>query len=260
MITAEQVAHFRTFGFLVFRQLFTPDEVDLMRREALEIMAEERGDAVPGEKWEAVQPFLERKPFLASLVDDDRVHQIPETLLGPDFFLEGTEGNLHMGSTPWHGAGGTGPSPIPHIKVTFYLDPVSRDSGCLRVIPGSHVSERPDVYASLRDRTYDDDFMPFGVAPSEVPHYALESEPGDLVVFTEDLLHASFGGKAGRHQHACSFMAGPKTEADVEWLRGVYKRYRFALHPSRSFVNSERPRIRRMVSKLVELGFEEGNC
>ena len=45
MITAEQVAHFRTFGFLVFRQLFTPDEVDLMRREALEIMAEERGDA-----------------------------------------------------------------------------------------------------------------------------------------------------------------------------------------------------------------------
>ena len=64
MITAEQRAHFETFGFLVMRQVFTPDEIAVMTREANEIMDEERGGRpFDGEKRQFVQPFFERKPF-----------------------------------------------------------------------------------------------------------------------------------------------------------------------------------------------------
>ena len=46
---------------------------------------------------------MERHPLLISLLDDDRVYGIPETLLGPDFILEMTDGHVRGGDTPWHG-------------------------------------------------------------------------------------------------------------------------------------------------------------
>ena len=116
MLTPEQIAHFSTFGFLVMRQVFTPDEISVMTREANEIMDEERGDRpFDHEKWQAVQPFFERKPYLSQLPADDRIYGLGESLLGPDFFLIGTEGNLHVGQTPWHGGPSDGVS-LPSIK------------------------------------------------------------------------------------------------------------------------------------------------
>ena len=39
MITTEQKRHFETFGFLILRQLFTVEEIDLIRREGDRIFA-----------------------------------------------------------------------------------------------------------------------------------------------------------------------------------------------------------------------------
>jgi hypothetical protein len=75
-------------------------------------------------------------------------------------------------------------------------------------------------------------------------------------VFTEDVYHGSFGGEPGRHQHAVNFGAHPRTEGQYRFLRETYEKFNYALHPAKSFIDSERPRIRRMVSLLVELGFE----
>ena len=41
MLTPGQIAHFETFGFLVLRQLFTPDEAATIKREADDIRGEE---------------------------------------------------------------------------------------------------------------------------------------------------------------------------------------------------------------------------
>jgi hypothetical protein len=77
-----------------------------------------------------------------------------------------------------------------------------------------------------------------------------------VIVFTEHLLHASFGGHDGRHQAAVSFMPNPKTDAEVAGMRRLYEVYKYGLRPAESYVNSDRPRIRRMVSRLVEWGFD----
>ena len=85
---------------------------------------------------------------------------------------------------------------------------------------------------------------------------ALETQPGDVVVFNHRIKHASFGGGDGRHQHALSFMANPKTDAEMAAVRTHYEKAKYGLHPAESYVHSDRPRIRRMVSTLVEWGFE----
>ena len=71
MLTPEQIAHFNTFGFLVMRQFFTPDEMAVIAREANEIMDEERGGQLfDGVKRQFVQPFFEWEPFLSQLPAD----------------------------------------------------------------------------------------------------------------------------------------------------------------------------------------------
>ena len=67
-LTCDQKDFFETFGFLVFRQLLSLDEVATMLRESDDIMEEVRGgSAFDGRKWQAVQPFFERRPFLPQL-------------------------------------------------------------------------------------------------------------------------------------------------------------------------------------------------
>ena len=38
MITADQKAHWETFGFLILRQLFAPEEVKELRQATIEVM------------------------------------------------------------------------------------------------------------------------------------------------------------------------------------------------------------------------------
>lgn len=259
MLTVEQINHFHTFGFLVLPKLLTADEVATIKREADEILSDARdGRPFDPSQRQAVQPFFERRPFLAGLADDDRIYGLGEDILGPDFVLDGTEGNLHVGDTPWHGSRGQY-SKVLEIKIAFYVDFLTRDTGCLRVVPGSHHDSEPDPYAILRPVHDDPDFRPFGLDPTEIPCVAIETEPGDVVVFTEDILHAAFGGATGRHQHAISFFRNPTTDEQVAYVRGMYERCRFSFHPSESYINSDRPRIRRMVSRLVEWGFDAVN-
>ena len=75
MLTSGQVAHFEAFGFLVLRQLFTKAEIATVKREAEDIFDEFRADNYfEGHMWEAVQPFLERRPFLSKIPEDDRIY------------------------------------------------------------------------------------------------------------------------------------------------------------------------------------------
>ena len=255
MLTRGQIAYFEAFGFLVLRRVLRPTEIATILREATEILDEDRdGGPFTGEKRQAMVPFFEHRPFLAQIPADDRIYGIAESLLGPDFFLVATEGNLHVGDTAWHGVGKS-PEVLPHVKIALYLDKLTPSTGGLRIIPGSH---RPEFGGLLEEvqEPGDPDRLLFGLPQRDLPCVAVESEPGDLVVFTEDVHHASFGGRPGRQQHGISFMTNPRTEDEVTFLRDLYSRMKYSCHPPESYVNSDNPRLRRMVEPLVELGFE----
>lgn len=255
MLTAEQVAHYEAFGFLMLRKLFSAEEAALMKREAEEIFDEDRGRPFAGETSEFIQRFFERRPFLFSMLDDDRIYNIGVDLLGPDFVLDQTEGRLRVEPTPWHG-GDFSESGLGWIKIGVYLDPLTRETGSLRVVPGSHILHEPDLLASLRKLDVDPVFRPFGMTPEEIPSVALEVEPGDIVVFTECVLHAAYGGRPGRHQHSINFFSNPTTDAQIEEVKAIHAKTHSMVRPSVATLNSDRPRIRRMISRLVEFGFE----
>ena len=255
MITMEQKQHFETFGFLVLRQLFTLQEIEIVRRESDKILSENRrGEPFPGEKRQSMIPFFEMSPVLRPFIEDDRIYMLGVDLLGPDFILNATEGNLHVGDTRWHG-GGPEPEPVPHIKIAFYLEPNTKETGALRVIPGSHKPGFRKLLQPLTAQHDDPTVVPFGVSGAELPSVAIESQPGDVVIFPETLWHAAFGGHPGRSQHAINFMANPVTDEEVAYVRGLYEGWNYSLHPPEPIVNSDRPRLRQMVTKLVELGF-----
>ena len=256
MLSDQQIAHFETFGFLALRGLFSKSEGDAIRAESDRLLSLARdGKSFTGEASQTVFQFFERSPYLMGLLEDDRVYGLAESLLGPDFILMSTEANRYVGETQWHSDGGT--MPVPSIKVAWYLDPVQRDTGCLRVIPGSH---RPggfrdslkSLHSEYRTATSND----FGAPGAEVPCHPLESRPGDVVVISEPVYHASFGGSPGRRMNAINFAEAVLTEEQEAGLCEAYEGFTYVLHPAESSVNSDRPRIRRMVSRLVELGFE----
>ena len=259
MITEEQKAHFDAFGFLMLRQRFTPQEMEEIREATVEVVRQEGGEeALSGERY-ALMGFMERHPRLYGLVDDDRIHEIPETLLGPDFYLSSTDGHIRSGDTPWHGLrvaedAGTYAG-RPTARVCLYFDRLTRENGALRVIPGSHRRPFADHLAPLWGEEEDDPGdIAFGAASNELPCVVLESEPGDVVVFSETVYHASFGGTS-RLQLTAQFGPNPTSEEEVLDLRKMHDKFNWSLHPSESYINSDRPRIRRMVSRLVELGF-----
>ena len=216
MLTDQQVRHFRTFGFVALPGLFPSDEMSEIEREFEEVMEEERqGQAFHGEKRQAVMAFAELRPKLMSLIDDDRIYGPMEQLLGPEFLWWGSDGNLYVGDTSWHPDAPDPEMGHGRIKIAFYLDPVTRDSGCIRFIPGSHRMPFHDQLRPLRmwrtlqtiaegrqteealkpyiEQGLDPNKPVFGVEQPDLPGHAVESNPGDVVFFEQHLYHGSWG-------------------------------------------------------------------
>lgn len=256
MLTADQIAHFEAFGFLLLPEIFTSEEVSLLRLEATNVLDEQRGGRpFDGVKSQTVMPFFERRPLIRSLLEDDRIYQTAEDLLGPGFVLVLTEAHLSVGDTQWHGDHRTR-GVLPNVKMGIYLDPVTKDTGCLRVIPGSHRSPFFESLGNMKQQYDDPAAMPLGLSGPEVPCVYLESEPGDLIVFLEEIYHSAFGGRAGRPRIALNFEAAPSTDARVEVMKTEYTNTKYMYRPASSLLESDSRRFRDMTMPLHDLGFD----
>jgi ectoine hydroxylase-related dioxygenase (phytanoyl-CoA dioxygenase family) len=268
VITAEQVAHYKTFGFLALREAFNLDEVAAFGQAFDELLERDRqGLPFSGEKRQTLFGIAEQHPLLTQLVEDDRIYQTVEQLLGPGFSWLCSEGNLYIGDTPWHPDGGSN-SDFPFMKVSLYLDPLAWDTGCLRVIPGSHRLPFHQELRNLTDRQGEVDTAAakIDIAGPEVPCFPLPAQPGDVFFLDMNMWHASFGGKAGRRHLALNFTPEPTEAEHVAMLERDYhgvlrlmERFQCS-RPGRvfsdAFLHSESPRIRHLVSKWVELGLQ----
>lgn len=255
MLTQGQIAHFRTFGFVVQRGLFSSEEMKAIEHDFDEVMSEERnGEPFTGEKSQTVLWFVEHRSSLTSLAEDDRIYNVVEQIIGPDPLWVLADGNLYVGDTQWHGATYGIPPILDHVKVVIYPDFLTRDTGCLRVIPGSHLPEYQRDLKALEEQFHDPDKRPFGLAGDEVPAYALESRPGDVIFTSENLWHASFGGIPGRRMFNMNIYENPSTDEQVRYIRDEHSKTTAMFHPHEAFLNSDRPRIYGMVHRYVEMG------
>ena len=143
-------------------------------------------------------------------------------MLRDDYNFYTSDGNFYVGDTLWHSDGYRDTKYL-SFKLAFYLDPVTADTGCLRVIPGSH--KYRDTFADslqkvtdLRSEVDNPSMELWGVDGSDVPAIPLEVKPGDLLMFNHRLKHSSWGGGDRRRMFTLNFEQR-YAEEDIEQLK-----------------------------------------
>ena len=197
-LSQHRLDFFDTFGYLAFPGLFN-DCIDKIIEEFEDIWAKS-GRTHDGTTRSALVPLPDKSEYLSSLLDDPRIHDIASSICGEDFNYYSGDGNYYVGDTGWH-SDGYNQRPVKSIKIAYYLDPVTTNSGALRVIPGSHRNK--ESFGDLLESHLTSDI--FGMTGDQIPAVALESNPGDVLVFNHRIKHSSWGGSDARRMFTMNF-------------------------------------------------------
>ena len=197
---------FRTFGFAVLRRFFDPRplaaEIDQVMQDGLVADVPRIG----GIRFQYVPMMTARTPVSLSLLD--RLEAVAVVLLGGSVLPTRAKGTRYSGSAPWYTDSA---SPLTSVGCLAYLEPLGAEDGALRVLPGSH---HPDFREALGGLGVE------GMAVPVLPAHVVVTEPGDLILLEEHVLHASFGGGT-RRQWRVDFLNAP-VSAEAEALTKSY--------------------------------------
>jgi hypothetical protein len=232
-LTPQQLAFMETFGYLVFPGLLN-DKIDRIIEEFEGTFIAQggghNGKPHDGTARSCIVPFIDQNEYLSSLVDDPRVDGIFSSLLGEDYNYLGSDGNFYVGDTNWHSDTDwsgkmRGKPPRIFYKMALYLDPVTATSGALRVVPGSQ--HYGDEFAETLQATLRMAPDKLGISGAQVPAIALESNPGDVVVFNQNTKHSAWGGNNRRRMFTINCTAR-YSEEEMPLLRneiGAFARF-----------------------------------
>jgi hypothetical protein len=212
MLTPQQVQYFHAFGFLVIRNVLTPQDLEPIGQEFEIGMAEAEADHAcrgAGEReqlvWSNLHPDM---PFATGLLEDARCAGVAEQLFGPDV-VGLTSGASHFAGTqsPWHPD--TQDKNLFGFKLAFYLQPLDADSGALRFLPGSH---KAPYYDDLFEVLWPNgDTTGHHVNVPDYPAFVCRTNPGDAVAFNFHVWHASWGGSTDRRMVSLQYQKDPTT-------------------------------------------------
>jgi hypothetical protein len=253
LLTRGQLDHFDTFGFVAIRAAFDSQATVQLQNTAQAayrdlLGREPRPDDVV---WEADQ--VEERDDLRWLLEDDHIFETVAQLLGERFIWFGSElmrgvarnGPVHH----WHTDADK--LPLRRLKVMIYLDPLRRESGALRLIPGSHRFPLHDALMPFHEAHLTDKPRFFGMEGQDIPCFPVETDPGDVVFLNPWLFHSVYGDSGIRRNVVLKYSERPSTVDTLTELRESPRRF---FVPHDGLVASHGPRIRRMVSDLLELG------
>ena len=215
-LNQKQLNFFDTFGYLLIQQLFSPAETKKII-EGFEWSIQNCGGGKNhnGSSRTMFGGPIEHTSEMCAILDHPSILGLIGGLLGEDFNYCNGDGNYYTGDTHWHPDGSWGQ--LFAAKAAFYLDPLTRDTGAVRLIPSSH---RSDHFVRKEKIDVNNSLELFGVSPTEFPgSIAVETNPGDIVIFNHDLYHASFGGGSRRRMFTMNCTRQAKTPEDLEMAR-----------------------------------------
>ena len=177
----------------------------------------------PGLRPERLGHWLvARDPFWVRFISDRRLLDVAEALVGPDiaFFAADYIAKPPADGRPvlWHQDGNYWPlEPMDVVTVWFAVSKVSRDNGCVRVIPGSHLLG-PLAHQSQEERA---NLLNSEVEPTAFDQGAavhIELEPGDISVHHPLVIHGSEANTSDRWRRGGSIQYMPSTtRIAAEW-------------------------------------------
>jgi hypothetical protein len=221
MLTDAQLRYFNTFGFIVLRNFFAPDEIKIMIDEfAVGIERANAHEPYDGSESHVFLLLGDDTPFGASIMEDARFLSIAKQSFGPDLW-----GFMHLayryisGGTEWHANDGS----ITHSrdygfgpKFQWPLHaPVRADSGALRIISGSHRPPLHDQIKQMEQAGYLKDV-------AEVPCHVCDADPGDVVFFDSRIYHGTWtpaDDPGDRRVASIMYFQNPRTCEDRAVMR-----------------------------------------
>jgi hypothetical protein len=199
-LSVEQKRFFEIYGYLVLPGLLARSIQSITA--GFEAVWQKRihdleSPAHQGTARSSVVAFIEQHEALSQLLDDPGIHGAACSLLGDDFTYMGSDGNYYVGDSSWHRDGGY--RVLRFLKFAIYLDPITAQTGALRVVPGSH--ELDDAF-TRNALAASNDPPSVGRSGAQMPAQVIESNPGDVVAFNLNILHSSWGGGTSRRMFA----------------------------------------------------------
>ena len=252
MLTEQQKHEFDTFGFLLLKDFIPSDEMQLYIDEFDATMTKANG----GVPWQgapqthAVMPFYRHNPTVYHrLLDNEKINEAVEELLGEDFMFWLSEGHHRWGGIKWH-HDSVAPGGLTHLKVVLYLDPVRADTGCLRLLPGSHLAplrERMERWYGGPDMGDEADW------PAAI---AMETDPGDVVIFNINAYHAAIGKDVDRRAIFINYIQKLSSQEQEEHLTSLYN-HDSPYYTSELFEDAT-PKRMRMLSFMKKTFYDAG--
>jgi ectoine hydroxylase-related dioxygenase (phytanoyl-CoA dioxygenase family) len=214
----ELIAHYRRYGFVVIRDLFSAELIAQMEAECVQAQQQvvageldERygstvflDEAAKAEKFANYVEFVnELSPAVREGASHPGLVAVITELLGPDCWLNDASrfGVVYQDARPgkesgytrigWHSDWQAAPNLDiwPSTAFTFHIDGTSPANGFLRVVPGSHLWATPAPYRNINDAVVPDDSRPTGGYTDTAPPFPMplgfEKIRGEIPVYTE---------------------------------------------------------------------------
>lgn len=209
VLTAEQVARYRSEGHLFPFQAFPPETARMYRAKLDAFAAEIGGDPL---KVLRVKAHLV-VPWLVEMARTPAILDVVEDVIGPDIRLYLSALWAKEARDPrfvsWHqDSAYFGLEPHEEVTVWVAITPSTKESGCVRVLPGSHLAaDRKHV--ETRDPA---NLLSRGQAIVDVDESRavdMELQPGQFSIHHERMVHGSPPNSADWPRIGFSFMFIP---------------------------------------------------
>jgi ectoine hydroxylase-related dioxygenase (phytanoyl-CoA dioxygenase family) len=201
-LTDEQYESFQRDGYIIWRQLFAAEEMDLLLNiakadAALSSEAYGRKDADGGVSMLALRNDLDDSTIYSAIARSRRVVETMTSLLGAEVYhyhhkmmlkepRVGVAWEWHQDYGYWYKYGCLFPD---MASCLIAIDRASKENGCLQVLKGSHKIGRIE-HGQTGDQV-GADLERVNAAMERLPLVYCEMNPGDALFFHANLLHRS---------------------------------------------------------------------
>ncbi|MGA8371272.1 MAG: phytanoyl-CoA dioxygenase family protein [Acidimicrobiales bacterium] len=215
-----RTTEFERDGTTVLKAFFDPEPLSREVDESLALGHLEEGaginSGVVGNTFQYVPMMCEHTPVSLRLIAD--LAAPARELLGREVLPVRAKGTRYFGGTAWHR---DLELDLASAGFASYLEPLDASSGALRVVKGSHRAPLPEFPDGMP--------LPEGTPllegmPQESNNRhgeAIETEPGDVLVFDEHLWHSSVGGRT-RRQWRIDFIGDPENDEEEALTRQYF--------------------------------------
>ncbi|OJU21504.1 MAG: proline hydroxylase [Afipia sp. 62-7] len=206
-LSQEQIDQFHTEGWLLLPELFTPEEVDVLRREAIAIYDQHRPEVWREKNGAPRTAFAAHKynEAFRLLGAHPRMIEPVEQVFGEHVYMHQYKINAKSAFTgevwQWHQDYGTWKRddgmPQPRaMNISVFLDEVMPINGPLMLVPRSHNAGDLKASQDLQTPSYplwtlDEDTVTRLVAEGGI--VAPTGKPGSMLMFHGNLVHGSAG-------------------------------------------------------------------